>query len=204
MLSKLSLNILALTSLVMATNETTSTSAGQNLQGITYTLTLTLSLLLLLLLLLFLFFWAGIDSYGNWCGGGHGGLQDCCSGGRCQSCDFHKGVTAACLSQCPAVVSQLVRQSARREGNDWSLVQLHPCFLYALRLTMCIQKHAAPSNPSSLYSFECMYSGWLLTEFRMTSTWLVQIMTSVHFNTTIMILFPASHKETIVNATASW
>ena len=107
-------------------------------------------------------------------------------------------------SQCPAVVSQLVRQSARREGNDWSLVQLHPCFLYALRLTMCIQKHAAPSNPSSLYSFECMYSGWLLTEFRMTSTWLVQIMTSVHFNTTIMILFPASHKETIVNATASW
>lgn len=43
----------------------------------------------------------GIDSYGNWCGGGHGGLQDCCEGGKCPSCNADKGVTDACLKECP-------------------------------------------------------------------------------------------------------
>jgi hypothetical protein len=45
----------------------------------------------------------GIDSHGNWCGGGHGGLQDCCDGGQCPSCDLNSGPTDACLQECPPV-----------------------------------------------------------------------------------------------------
>lgn len=46
----------------------------------------------------------GIDDYGNWCGGGHGGLQDCCNGGKCPSCNQGSGPTAACLNECPPIV----------------------------------------------------------------------------------------------------
>lgn len=46
----------------------------------------------------------GIDKYGNWCGGGHGGLQDCCNGGKCPSCNQGSGPTSACLNECPPVV----------------------------------------------------------------------------------------------------
>jgi hypothetical protein len=46
----------------------------------------------------------GIDDYGKWCGGGHGGLQDCCNGGKCPSCNQGSGPTSACLTECPPVV----------------------------------------------------------------------------------------------------
>ena len=42
---------------------------------------------------------AEIDDYGNWCGGGHGGYQDCCNGAACSNCNYKNGLTAACLEQ---------------------------------------------------------------------------------------------------------
>lgn len=42
--------------------------------------------------------------YGKWCGGGHGGFQDCCNGGPCPACDPNSGsLTAECLQQCPPI-----------------------------------------------------------------------------------------------------
>ncbi len=46
----------------------------------------------------------GLTWYGNWCGGGHGGYQDCCNYDRCTHCDWHDGhsnVTRKCLAECP-------------------------------------------------------------------------------------------------------
>ena len=45
----------------------------------------------------------GLDDYGNWCGPGHGGYQDCCNGGRCSACTGTGPPSAACLSQCPPI-----------------------------------------------------------------------------------------------------
>lgn len=61
----------------------------------------------------------GLSWYGNWCGGGHGGLDDCCDGEQCRACardrnaargacvDMDKcwpaRASAACLSECPPV-----------------------------------------------------------------------------------------------------
>lgn len=43
-------------------------------------------------------------SYGNWCGPGHGGFQDCCNGQQCSGCILPGGVvTRECLQQCPPV-----------------------------------------------------------------------------------------------------
>lgn len=43
-------------------------------------------------------------SYGNWCGGGHGGLQDCCDGKRCSECNENTtDLTLGCFKQCPPV-----------------------------------------------------------------------------------------------------
>jgi hypothetical protein len=44
----------------------------------------------------------GLAEYGNWCGAGHGGNQDCCNGGKCSNCNYNQGLTTACLQQCPA------------------------------------------------------------------------------------------------------
>jgi len=46
---------------------------------------------------------ANIDDYGNWCGGGHGGFQDCCGGGPCSACQVSSGLTPQCLQQCPPI-----------------------------------------------------------------------------------------------------
>jgi hypothetical protein len=44
----------------------------------------------------------GLTSYGAWCGGGHGGYQDCCDGGPCPACDpSAPGMAEECLAQCP-------------------------------------------------------------------------------------------------------
>ncbi|KNC84454.1 hypothetical protein SARC_03318 [Sphaeroforma arctica JP610] len=46
-------------------------------------------------------------NYGNWCGGGHGGFQDCCDGKPCPSCVLNRTaddiapLTDACLEECP-------------------------------------------------------------------------------------------------------
>jgi hypothetical protein len=46
----------------------------------------------------------GLVNYGNWCGPGHGGYQDCCNGNPCPSCNVKDGPpTEACLKECPAV-----------------------------------------------------------------------------------------------------
>eukprot|EP01134_Creolimax_fragrantissima_P002487 CFRG2487T1 len=48
-----------------------------------------------------------LESYGTWCGGGHGGFQDCCGGQRCPNCVVKRGVVPAslltpeCLAECP-------------------------------------------------------------------------------------------------------
>eukprot|EP01134_Creolimax_fragrantissima_P003213 CFRG3213T1 len=50
-------------------------------------------------------------NYGNWCGGGHGGFQDCCNGTACPNCQIAKDgfplapLTDACLKECPPVDS---------------------------------------------------------------------------------------------------
>lgn len=47
---------------------------------------------------------SGFISYGNWCGPGHGGYQDCCDNKVCQECDLKKGTpTEKCLEQCPPI-----------------------------------------------------------------------------------------------------
>lgn len=47
---------------------------------------------------------SGFISYGNWCGPGHGGYQDCCDNKACQECDLKKGTpTEKCLEQCPPI-----------------------------------------------------------------------------------------------------
>eukprot|EP00123_Amoebidium_parasiticum_P012403 comp21329_c0_seq1/m.29223 comp21329_c0_seq1/g.29223 ORF comp21329_c0_seq1/g.29223 comp21329_c0_seq1/m.29223 type:complete len:196 (-) comp21329_c0_seq1:361-948(-) len=49
------------------------------------------------------------DQYGKWCGGKHGGFQDCCHGRRCEGCKIKHGVqadtllTEECLKQCPPI-----------------------------------------------------------------------------------------------------
>ena len=48
---------------------------------------------------------AGATTYGNWCGGPHGGLNDCCGGRPCSACQSALQATgqpsAACMQQCP-------------------------------------------------------------------------------------------------------
>lgn len=45
-----------------------------------------------------------LTTYGNWCGGGHGGYQDCCNGKPCPSCNYNDNpVTDACLKECPPI-----------------------------------------------------------------------------------------------------
>lgn len=57
----------------------------------------------------------GIGSYGRWCGGGHGGFQDCCNGGPCSACDYHEGVVSEkCLEQCPPI-DELDRQCSQHD-----------------------------------------------------------------------------------------
>ena len=34
---------------------------------------------------------SGFIDYGNWCGPGHGGYQDCCNGEPCSSCNLNDG-----------------------------------------------------------------------------------------------------------------
>lgn len=47
---------------------------------------------------------SSILSYGNWCGSGHGGFQDCCNGTRCLGCISNGGVlTPSCVSECPPI-----------------------------------------------------------------------------------------------------
>lgn len=47
--------------------------------------------------------------YGNWCGGNHGGFQDCCGGRRCPECGIKSNVvpdtllTPGCLEECKPV-----------------------------------------------------------------------------------------------------
>lgn len=41
----------------------------------------------------------GVDDYGNWCGGGNGGFQNCCNGGPCPNCIIQDGLTVACLEE---------------------------------------------------------------------------------------------------------
>ena len=46
----------------------------------------------------------GFVNYGNWCGPGHGGYQDCCNNTICSDCNLKKGSPdAACLKQCPPI-----------------------------------------------------------------------------------------------------
>lgn len=46
----------------------------------------------------------GLTDYGNWCGGGHGGFQDCCNGKPCPACNYDATtVSKECLEQCPPV-----------------------------------------------------------------------------------------------------
>lgn len=46
----------------------------------------------------------GFVSYGNWCGPGHGGFQDCCNGSACSNCDLKKGTpTDDCFNECPPI-----------------------------------------------------------------------------------------------------
>lgn len=43
-------------------------------------------------------------SYGNWCGPGHGGYQDCCNNTMCPKCDLKKGTPDSdCLDECPPI-----------------------------------------------------------------------------------------------------
>lgn len=47
---------------------------------------------------------SGFIRYGNWCGPGHGGYQDCCENNSCNECDLKKGTpNDACLKQCPPI-----------------------------------------------------------------------------------------------------
>lgn len=47
--------------------------------------------------------------YGNWCGGNHGGFQDCCGGRRCPKCVIDSDVipesllTPECLEECKPI-----------------------------------------------------------------------------------------------------
>lgn len=41
-------------------------------------------------------------TYGKWCGGGHGGYEDCCNGGPCPSCETNStGISVECIKECP-------------------------------------------------------------------------------------------------------
>lgn len=43
-------------------------------------------------------------NYGNWCGPGHGGFQNCCNNTNCPNCDLKKGTPdKACLEECPPI-----------------------------------------------------------------------------------------------------
>lgn len=42
-------------------------------------------------------------NYGNWCGPGHGGFQDCCDGERCPACNENGILTPECILECPPV-----------------------------------------------------------------------------------------------------
>ena len=78
---------------------------GSNVQGMSYILFIYATLIrCLCLIYIYIHMSLGIDDYGNWCGGGHGGIQDCCDGHGCPSCDINKGLNSACLAECPAVV----------------------------------------------------------------------------------------------------
>jgi len=46
------------------------------------------------------------ENYGNWCGPGHGGYDDCCGGRPCMACPVYKGCAVPppdCLANCPPV-----------------------------------------------------------------------------------------------------
>lgn len=58
---------------------------------------------------------AGIIDYGNWCGPGHGGYQDCCNGNPCDNCNLNEGPpTKECLDECPPI-DQLDYQCAMHD-----------------------------------------------------------------------------------------
>lgn len=43
-------------------------------------------------------------SYGKWCGPSHGGYQDCCNNGPCESCKIENGKpTKECLEECEPI-----------------------------------------------------------------------------------------------------
>jgi hypothetical protein len=48
-----------------------------------------------------------MPNYGNWCGAGHGGYQDCCAGGDCPHCvppvhgQMNYQLDPQCLTECP-------------------------------------------------------------------------------------------------------
>ncbi|ELR15697.1 uncharacterized protein ACA1_378150 [Acanthamoeba castellanii str. Neff] len=44
----------------------------------------------------------GLTEFGNWCGPGHGGTNDCCDDEVCSACNDTIGLTMDCLDQCPA------------------------------------------------------------------------------------------------------
>lgn len=46
----------------------------------------------------------GMTWYGNWCGSGHGGYQDCCNGTACSKCIHNEPEpNEECLKQCPPI-----------------------------------------------------------------------------------------------------
>jgi hypothetical protein len=45
----------------------------------------------------------GLTEFGNWCGPGHGGTNDCCDDHGCSQCNYTIGLDSECLDACPAV-----------------------------------------------------------------------------------------------------
>jgi hypothetical protein len=64
-------------------------------------------------------FWG--EERGNWCGGGHGGFNDCCNGRPCSACNSPT-LSSQCLQQCPPV-SSLDRVCAHHDACYFSYRQ---------------------------------------------------------------------------------
>jgi hypothetical protein len=86
------------------------------------------------------------QSWGRWCGAGHGGFQDCCNGRPCPACIATSPLSPECLRQCPPI--DLVDQACAShdlctfildDGNraDPSFCEYHPLYLGPAQANNC-------------------------------------------------------------------
>jgi hypothetical protein len=116
---------------------------------------------------------SGFIDYGNWCGPGHGGYQDCCNGEPCSSCNLKDGKPSkSCLLECQPI-DELDYHCALHDEcciNNENDINCNPegnycacdCLLTegALKATDCNDVYCKSYRSTLVYIFENTLSCW--------------------------------------------